>query len=91
MTAIAADRSFARATGNLPDIHATAIASGLDPAGLSSPGPPHGTHARTAQRAGKARIQGQPSQAPILPSSHWAKDLQKFIMTGTPSGPDRGA
>jgi hypothetical protein len=79
---LAADRSLARATVNLLDIPAVAIAAGLHQPGYPVPARPRSAHARTPQRAGRSRIQrpahrthAPPSERSmaLTASSHWAQ------------------
>jgi len=64
---LAADRSLARATGNLLDIPAVAIAARVYPPASPARGRPHGTHARTPQRAGRSRAQRRAHRAHVPP------------------------
>jgi hypothetical protein len=66
LVALAADRSLARATGNLLDIPAVAIAAGVYQPARPAPARPHGTHARTPQPAGRSRASGA-HRTPIPP------------------------
>jgi glycosyl transferase family 2 len=54
VVALAADRSLARATGNLLDIPAVATAAGLYRPANPVPAPRHSTQGRTPQRAGRS-------------------------------------
>jgi glycosyltransferase involved in cell wall biosynthesis len=75
LVSLAADRSLARATGDLLDIPAVAIAAGLRQPVYPAPARPRttGTHARTPQPAGRSRAQPRalrtpgPSQRPPWP------------------------
>jgi hypothetical protein len=69
LVALAADRSLARATGNLLDIPALAIAAGLHQPGNPAPARPRttGTHARTPQPAGRSRAQPRALRTPVPP------------------------
>jgi len=61
---LAADRSLARATGNLLDIPAVAIAAGAYRPAYPVPGRPPSAHARTPQRAGNPAYRGGPPTYP---------------------------
>jgi Glycosyltransferase like family 2 len=61
---LAADRSLARATGNLLDIPAVAIAAGAYWPAYPVPGRPPSAHARTPQRAGNPAYRGGPPTYP---------------------------
>ncbi len=62
VVALAADRSLARAIGNLLDIPAVAIAAGVYRPAYPAPARSHGTHAGTPQRA------GSPHSSAVLPA-----------------------
>ena len=76
VVALAADRSLARAVGDLLDIPAVAIAAGLRRPAYPVPGRPRATHARTPRRAGNPAHRGGPpprhlsSGAAIGPGSY---------------------
>ena len=64
VVALAADRSLARATGNLLDIPAVAVAAGAYQPTYPVRGTPHGVHTRAPQPAGRpARAGGPPPGA----------------------------
>jgi len=67
LVTLAADRSLARATGNLLDIPAVAIAAGLRPPACPAPARPRttGTHARPPQPAGRTHAQRPAHHAPV--------------------------
>jgi hypothetical protein len=64
LVALAADRSLARAAGNLLDIPAVAIAAGLHQPANPVPGRLRSTstYPRTLQRAGNPTLSGGPSR-----------------------------
>jgi hypothetical protein len=87
LVALAADRSLARATGNLLDIPAVAIAAGLHLPANPDRGGRHGTHARTLQRAGRSRAQRARS-TPVPPERPLGHAPSKISSrTGTSGSP----
>jgi cellulose synthase/poly-beta-1,6-N-acetylglucosamine synthase-like glycosyltransferase len=77
VVALAADRSLARATGNLLDIPAIAIAAGLHRPGQPAPGGRHGTHAWTRQRAGGSHAQHRAHRTHLPPERPLGQVLSK--------------
>lgn len=89
LVALAADRSLARAAGNLLEIPAVAIA----PTSTSQPIQSRAACAAPAHTPGHCNGREIPPSAAALPWAsilrigHWTKVLQKFVTTGTPGGP----
>jgi hypothetical protein len=68
LVALAADRSLARATGNLLDIPAVAIAAGVYHPAQPAPTRPHSTHARPLRPTGRSRAHARAGHhAHVLP------------------------
>jgi glycosyl transferase family 2 len=67
LVALAADRSLARAIGNLLDIPAVAIAAGLHPPASPPPARPHGIPAMPPRPVGRSRAQRPAHHAHALP------------------------
>jgi hypothetical protein len=67
LVALAADRSLARATTNLLDIPAVAIAAGLHHPARPVPARPRSAHARTPQLAVRSHAQRRPQHAHAPP------------------------
>jgi Glycosyl transferase family group 2 len=65
LVTLAADRSLARATGNLLDIPAVAIAAGLYRPAHPVPARPHDTPGRTPRWAGRSHVQGRAHRAHV--------------------------
>ena len=88
LVTLAADRSLARATGNLLDIPAVAIAAGLyRPAG-PVPGRSRGAHARTPQRAGQSHVQRWAHRTHLPPERPPDKAMSEIpSWTGATGGP----
>ena len=90
MVALAADRSLARATGNLLDIPAVATAAGLHRPAYPDPARPHGKGG-TAQQAGQSHGQRRAYRMHVPPER--PLDQPRSVpssWTGTTSAPARG-
>ena len=93
LVALAADRSLARATGNLLDIPAVAIAAGVCQPGPPVPARPHrtGTHARTPQPAGRTPAHPPAHHTHVPPRRPPAQALSETSpLTGTTAGTSAG-
>jgi cellulose synthase/poly-beta-1,6-N-acetylglucosamine synthase-like glycosyltransferase len=91
VVALAADRSLARATGNLLDIPAVALATGLHQPGHPAPGRPRSTHPRMAQRAGRSHAERQAHRTHGPPEGPRDQPLSVFpSWAGSSSPSDRG-
>jgi hypothetical protein len=71
VVALAADRSLARATGNLLDIPAVALATGLRQPAHPALGRPRGTQPRAPQQAGRAHAERRAHRTHVPAEGHW--------------------
>jgi hypothetical protein len=81
LVALAADRSLARATTNLLDIPAVALAAGLHPPARTTPARPHSTstRARAAGPTGRSRAQRPTHPAPISATATGPTPERDFV------------
>jgi hypothetical protein len=89
LVTLAADRSLARAAGNLLDIPAVAVAAGLCQPGHFAPARPHstGTHARAPRPAGRTRAQPSAHHTPASTTATGQALSQTSSPAGTTGGP----